>query len=154
MQAAQEHVTWRVINMATQCWDSSVCRSSTTSGDVGQLQVVSDTCANAGLRPKWRPEQENKLRQQEMKEQQQPDFSKRHTETESATTKSMFVSRALEKILSDKEVKRSQHSQLRKACQVALGERCLNFHHKSHPLQQLPKQNQCLLLYTITVNTF
>uniref|UniRef100_A0A4W5NT75 ARF guanine nucleotide exchange factor 2 n=1 Tax=Hucho hucho TaxID=62062 RepID=A0A4W5NT75_9TELE len=37
-------------------------------------------------------------------------------------TKSMFLSRALEKILSDKEVKRSQHSQLRKACQLALDE--------------------------------
>uniref|UniRef100_A0A674BZL3 ARF guanine nucleotide exchange factor 2 n=1 Tax=Salmo trutta TaxID=8032 RepID=A0A674BZL3_SALTR len=37
-------------------------------------------------------------------------------------TKSMFLSRALEKILSDKEVKRSQHSQLRKACEVALDE--------------------------------
>uniref|UniRef100_A0AAZ3NT54 SEC7 domain-containing protein n=1 Tax=Oncorhynchus tshawytscha TaxID=74940 RepID=A0AAZ3NT54_ONCTS len=37
-------------------------------------------------------------------------------------TKSMFLSRALGKILSDKEVKRSQHSQLRKACQVALDE--------------------------------
>uniref|UniRef100_A0A7N6AFL1 SEC7 domain-containing protein n=1 Tax=Anabas testudineus TaxID=64144 RepID=A0A7N6AFL1_ANATE len=37
-------------------------------------------------------------------------------------TKSMFLSRALEKILADKEVKRSQHSQLRKACQVALDE--------------------------------
>ncbi|KAK2110110.1 hypothetical protein P7K49_009856, partial [Saguinus oedipus] len=36
-------------------------------------------------------------------------------------TKSMFVSRALEKILADKEVKRPQHSQLRRACQVALG---------------------------------
>uniref|UniRef100_A0A674NLP3 ARF guanine nucleotide exchange factor 2 n=1 Tax=Takifugu rubripes TaxID=31033 RepID=A0A674NLP3_TAKRU len=36
-------------------------------------------------------------------------------------TKSMFLSRALEKILLDKEVKRSQHDQLRKACQVALG---------------------------------
>uniref|UniRef100_A0A672LHV8 ARF guanine nucleotide exchange factor 2 n=1 Tax=Sinocyclocheilus grahami TaxID=75366 RepID=A0A672LHV8_SINGR len=34
----------------------------------------------------------------------------------------MFLSRALEKILADKEVKRSQHSQLRKACQVALDE--------------------------------
>ncbi|MBN3299867.1 BIG2 protein, partial [Amia calva] len=34
----------------------------------------------------------------------------------------MFLSRALEKILSDKEVKRTQHSQLRKACQVALDE--------------------------------
>uniref|UniRef100_A0A671WUX3 ARF guanine nucleotide exchange factor 2 n=1 Tax=Sparus aurata TaxID=8175 RepID=A0A671WUX3_SPAAU len=41
---------------------------------------------------------------------------------ENSKTKSMFLSRALEKILSDKEVKRSQHSQLRKACQVALGE--------------------------------
>uniref|UniRef100_A0AAR2KKH1 SEC7 domain-containing protein n=1 Tax=Pygocentrus nattereri TaxID=42514 RepID=A0AAR2KKH1_PYGNA len=36
-------------------------------------------------------------------------------------TKSMFLSRALERILSDKELKRSQHSQLRKACQVADG---------------------------------
>uniref|UniRef100_A0AAR2KGJ6 SEC7 domain-containing protein n=1 Tax=Pygocentrus nattereri TaxID=42514 RepID=A0AAR2KGJ6_PYGNA len=42
--------------------------------------------------------------------------------TESSRTKSMFLSRALERILSDKELKRSQHSQLRKACQVALGE--------------------------------
>uniref|UniRef100_A0A671KAK6 Brefeldin A-inhibited guanine nucleotide-exchange protein 2-like n=1 Tax=Sinocyclocheilus anshuiensis TaxID=1608454 RepID=A0A671KAK6_9TELE len=37
-----------------------------------------------------------------------------------SVTKSMFLSRALEKILADKEVKRSQHIQLRKACQVAL----------------------------------
>ncbi|XP_028926127.1 brefeldin A-inhibited guanine nucleotide-exchange protein 2 isoform X2 [Ornithorhynchus anatinus] len=37
-------------------------------------------------------------------------------------TKSMFVSRALEKILADKEAKRPQHSQLRTACQVALDE--------------------------------
>uniref|UniRef100_A0A8C2ZSL9 ARF guanine nucleotide exchange factor 2 n=1 Tax=Cyclopterus lumpus TaxID=8103 RepID=A0A8C2ZSL9_CYCLU len=42
---------------------------------------------------------------------------------ENSKTKSMFLSRALEKILSDKEVKRSQNSQLRKACQVALGKR-------------------------------
>lgn len=34
----------------------------------------------------------------------------------------MFLTRALEKILSDKEVKRAHHSQLRKACEVALGE--------------------------------
>uniref|UniRef100_A0A671K704 Brefeldin A-inhibited guanine nucleotide-exchange protein 2-like n=1 Tax=Sinocyclocheilus anshuiensis TaxID=1608454 RepID=A0A671K704_9TELE len=40
----------------------------------------------------------------------------------SLSTKSMFLSRALEKILADKEVKRSQHIQLRKACQVALDE--------------------------------
>uniref|UniRef100_A0A8C9S7G9 ARF guanine nucleotide exchange factor 2 n=1 Tax=Scleropages formosus TaxID=113540 RepID=A0A8C9S7G9_SCLFO len=40
----------------------------------------------------------------------------------STKTKSMFVSRALEKILSDREVKRSQHARLRTACQVALDE--------------------------------
>uniref|UniRef100_A0A669C719 ARF guanine nucleotide exchange factor 2 n=1 Tax=Oreochromis niloticus TaxID=8128 RepID=A0A669C719_ORENI len=51
-------------------------------------------------------------------------------------TKSMFLSRALEKILSDKEVKRSQHSQLRKACQVALDE----------IKEELEKQN-CLLFF-------
>ncbi|XP_075882791.1 brefeldin A-inhibited guanine nucleotide-exchange protein 2 [Nelusetta ayraudi] len=45
-----------------------------------------------------------------------------HSKAEDSKTKSMFLSRALEKILSDKEVKRSQHSQLRKACQVALDE--------------------------------
>uniref|UniRef100_A0A3P9N9M1 ARF guanine nucleotide exchange factor 2 n=1 Tax=Poecilia reticulata TaxID=8081 RepID=A0A3P9N9M1_POERE len=42
--------------------------------------------------------------------------------SENSKTKSMFLSRALEKILSDKELKRSQHNQLRKACQVALDE--------------------------------
>ncbi|XP_056277918.1 brefeldin A-inhibited guanine nucleotide-exchange protein 2 isoform X1 [Pseudoliparis swirei] len=45
-----------------------------------------------------------------------------HSKAENSRTKSMFLSRALEKILSDKEVKRSQNSQLRKACQVALDE--------------------------------
>ncbi|KAM6924943.1 brefeldin A-inhibited guanine nucleotide-exchange protein 2-like [Xenentodon cancila] len=45
-----------------------------------------------------------------------------HTKAENHRTKSMFLSRALEKILSDKEVRRSQHGQLRKACQVALDE--------------------------------
>uniref|UniRef100_A0A8C7JDG2 ARF guanine nucleotide exchange factor 1 n=1 Tax=Oncorhynchus kisutch TaxID=8019 RepID=A0A8C7JDG2_ONCKI len=34
----------------------------------------------------------------------------------------MFLNRALEKILADKEVKKAHHSQLRKACEVALGE--------------------------------
>lgn len=34
----------------------------------------------------------------------------------------MFLTRALEKILADKEVKKTHHSQLRKACEVALGE--------------------------------
>ncbi|KAM3923498.1 brefeldin A-inhibited guanine nucleotide-exchange protein 2 isoform 2-T2 [Leptodactylus fuscus] len=37
-------------------------------------------------------------------------------------TKSMFLSRALEKILADKDVRKSQNSPLRTACQVALGE--------------------------------
>ncbi|XP_054602182.1 brefeldin A-inhibited guanine nucleotide-exchange protein 2 isoform X2 [Nothobranchius furzeri] len=45
-----------------------------------------------------------------------------HAQSENSKTKSMFLSRALEKILADKEVKRSQNSQLRKACQVALDE--------------------------------
>ncbi|KAF6728741.1 Brefeldin A-inhibited guanine nucleotide-exchange protein 2 [Oryzias melastigma] len=55
---------------------------------------------------------------------QQPRPPQQHSQSEAANskTKSMFLSRALEKILSDKEVKRSQHSQLRKACQVALDE--------------------------------
>ncbi|MEQ2294180.1 Brefeldin A-inhibited guanine nucleotide-exchange protein 2 [Ameca splendens] len=47
---------------------------------------------------------------------------RQHSQSGNSKTKSMFLSRALEKILSDKEVKRSQHSQLRKACQVALDE--------------------------------
>lgn len=51
-----------------------------------------------------------------------PQQQRTHSKAEDSKTKSMFLSRALEKILSDKEVKRSQHSQLRKACQVALGE--------------------------------
>ncbi|XP_055508524.1 brefeldin A-inhibited guanine nucleotide-exchange protein 2-like isoform X2 [Leucoraja erinacea] len=37
-------------------------------------------------------------------------------------TKNMFLTRALEKILADKDVRKAQHSQLRKACQVALEE--------------------------------
>lgn len=55
-------------------------------------------------------------------QQQQQQQQRTHSKAEDGKTKSMFLSRALEKILSDKEVKRSQHSQLRKACQVALGE--------------------------------
>ncbi|OXB71858.1 UNVERIFIED_CONTAM: hypothetical protein H355_015350 [Colinus virginianus] len=39
-----------------------------------------------------------------------------------ARTKSVFVSRALEKILAEKEAKRPPHGQLRRACQVALDE--------------------------------
>lgn len=36
--------------------------------------------------------------------------------------KEMFLTRALEKILADKEIKKAYHSQLKKACEVALGE--------------------------------
>ncbi|XP_031422600.1 brefeldin A-inhibited guanine nucleotide-exchange protein 2 isoform X2 [Clupea harengus] len=60
---------------------------------------------------------------QEMKQQLSLEQQLRQQkQTESTKTKSMFLSRALEKILADKEVKRSQHNQLRKACQVALDE--------------------------------
>ncbi|KAG8447080.1 hypothetical protein GDO86_014507 [Hymenochirus boettgeri] len=41
---------------------------------------------------------------------------------EGAKTKSMFLTRALEKILADKDVKKAQNAQLRKACEVALEE--------------------------------
>uniref|UniRef100_UPI0037E781E2 brefeldin A-inhibited guanine nucleotide-exchange protein 2 n=1 Tax=Semicossyphus pulcher TaxID=241346 RepID=UPI0037E781E2 len=56
--------------------------------------------------------------------QQRPPQQQQNSQlkAENSKTKSMFLSRALEKILSDKEVKRSQHNQLRKACQVALDE--------------------------------
>ena len=37
-------------------------------------------------------------------------------------TKEMFLTRALEKILGDREIKKSYHSQLKKACEVALEE--------------------------------
>lgn len=37
-------------------------------------------------------------------------------------TKEMFIVRALEKILADKDIKRSYHSQLKKACELALEE--------------------------------
>lgn len=41
----------------------------------------------------------------------------------------MFLTRALEKILSDKEIKKAHHSQLKKACEVALGMSTLTDHH-------------------------
>lgn len=36
-------------------------------------------------------------------------------------TKHMFLKRSLEKILSDKELRKAQHVELKKACEVALG---------------------------------
>lgn len=41
---------------------------------------------------------------------------------ENAKTQNMFLTRALEKILNDKETKKSYHQQLKKACEVALEE--------------------------------
>lgn len=40
---------------------------------------------------------------------------------ENTRTQNMFLTRALEKILHDKETKKSYHQQLKKACEVALG---------------------------------
>ncbi|GLD45638.1 brefeldin A-inhibited guanine nucleotide-exchange protein 2-like protein, partial [Lates japonicus] len=65
-------------------------------------------------------QQDREMQQQPHRPPQQQHYSQ--SKAENSKTKSMFLSRALEKILSDKEVKRSQHSQLRKACQVALDE--------------------------------
>nr|CAD7605711.1 unnamed protein product [Timema genevievae] len=48
----------------------------------------------------------------------------------SSKTKEMFIVRALEKILSDKDIRRSHHSQLKRACEVALG------HNFPHPTLQ------------------
>lgn len=39
---------------------------------------------------------------------------------ESVKTNEMFIIRALQKILSDREIKRAHHAQLRKACEIAL----------------------------------
>uniref|UniRef100_A0A8D3DR86 ARF guanine nucleotide exchange factor 1 n=1 Tax=Scophthalmus maximus TaxID=52904 RepID=A0A8D3DR86_SCOMX len=52
---------------------------------------------------------------------------------EGKKTKNMFLTRALEKILADKEVKKAHHSQLRKACEVALGKLCASQHHQFPP---------------------
>lgn len=45
----------------------------------------------------------------------------KYTMYENARTQNMFLTRALEKILNDKETKKSYHQQLKKACEVALG---------------------------------
>jgi brefeldin A-inhibited guanine nucleotide-exchange protein len=41
--------------------------------------------------------------------------------------KEMFLTRALEKILADKEIRKAHHTQLKKACEVALGEEFVYF---------------------------
>ncbi|KAJ8336938.1 hypothetical protein SKAU_G00381580 [Synaphobranchus kaupii] len=57
---------------------------------------------------------------------------------EGKKTKNMFLTRALEKILADKEVKKTHHSQLRKACEVALEE----IKEESKQLSQLAGENR------------
>jgi hypothetical protein len=39
--------------------------------------------------------------------------------------KEMFITRALQKILNDREIKKSYNSQVRKSCESALGIYCL-----------------------------
>ncbi|CAI5778238.1 A-inhibited guanine nucleotide-exchange 2 isoform X1 [Podarcis lilfordi] len=60
---------------------------------------------------------------------------------EDTRTKSMFVSRALEKILSEKEAKRPPHGQLRRACQVALDEIKAELEKQSQGNETTPKAN-------------
>ncbi|XP_053250178.1 brefeldin A-inhibited guanine nucleotide-exchange protein 2 isoform X2 [Podarcis raffonei] len=63
------------------------------------------------------------------------------TREEDTRTKSMFVSRALEKILSEKEAKRPPHGQLRRACQVALDEIKAELEKQSQGNETTPKAN-------------
>lgn len=48
--------------------------------------------------------------------------SKNCNKYHSPTTPEMFIVKALEKILSDRETKKSHNSQIKKACKTALGE--------------------------------
>ena len=50
-----------------------------------------------------------------------------------AVKKSVFLTRALEKILSERETKRSQHAALKKACEAALSESTSTAHRRSKP---------------------
>ncbi|XP_039591386.1 brefeldin A-inhibited guanine nucleotide-exchange protein 2-like [Polypterus senegalus] len=61
------------------------------------------------------------------------------SEDDKGKTKTMFLSRALEKILFDKEVKRSQHAQLRKACLIALDEIKIELQNQGDSSIVLPK---------------
>lgn len=57
----------------------------------------------------------------------------------------MFLTRALEKILSDKEIKKSYHSQLKKACEVALGKRVMFY--LSHCSFNILSRDRCLVYF-------
>lgn len=43
------------------------------------------------------------------------------TTTRHIDSNDMFLKRALEKLLSEKDIKKSQHQQLKRACETALG---------------------------------
>lgn len=61
----------------------------------------------------------------------------------------MFLTRALEKILSDREIKKTHHSQLKKACEVALGE--FGFMHEDTDVEFRPGHAWFLLTSSIAV---
>ncbi|XP_043923098.1 brefeldin A-inhibited guanine nucleotide-exchange protein 1 [Protopterus annectens] len=63
---------------------------------------------------------------------------------EGKNTKNMFLTRALEKILADKEVKKAHHSQLRKACEVALDEIKSETENQSPPHEDLRTSSSTL----------
>ena len=125
----QLRITWRDVEPT---WRHSADVAAPTNSLATVLTLTDSPVPFAFLTPASNagPAEDDGLRKdrslQEMQQQHHlhlPPPPPQQTQTESSTkTKSMFLSRALEKILSDKEVKRSQNSQLRKACQVALGE--------------------------------
>lgn len=128
---AENHVTWRVtkhggagLRLANSGPDRPKARSLSLSLR-HRLRLSSSPARSEGVSPgpnmsAW--EEASRHRDMQQHIQLTPQQQRTHSKAEDSKTKSMFLSRALEKILSDKEVKRSQHSQLRKACQVALGE--------------------------------
>lgn len=63
-----------------------------------------------------------------------------------SNTGEMFITRALEKILNDREIKRSYHSQLRKACELALEEIKNEIKNQAPGDQQLQETSSALPL--------
>ncbi|CAB1335935.1 unnamed protein product, partial [Coregonus sp. 'balchen'] len=131
IKAAENHVTW---NQHGDCAEvASSTNSVTRQTPIAFLSPASTQC----------PAEDDGLREQKLYQemQQQRLAQQQQKQAESAKTKSMFLSRALEKILSDKEVKRIQHSQLRKACQVALDEIKIELEKQKDGTVVLPRAN-------------
>lgn len=112
----QPSVTWRDVKSSWQR-RKEVATTGETQITWGWAFVV--ICPFSGPCQRWWLEEKGEKKWRQYRGMQRPEHL--HVKTGESKTKSMFLSRALEKILSDKEVKRSQHNQLRKACQVALG---------------------------------